>query len=70
MRPCFLAFFFCFKVEYCPRACNSVVDDIAAFGAKLRDEPQTIWLGHAPEFVRVHVASDIAVPLSNGMPFH
>ncbi|KAK1629167.1 hypothetical protein QYE76_003482 [Lolium multiflorum] len=55
--------FFCFSVEYCPRACNSVADALAAFGSKLRDETQTVWSGHAPDFVLVHVNSDVAVPV-------
>jgi hypothetical protein len=53
--------FICFSVEYCPRACNSVADVLAAFGAKLRDEPQALWPGHALDFALVHVASNLAV---------
>jgi ribonuclease HI len=55
--------FICLSVEYCPRACNSVADALAAFGSKLRDETQTVWSGHAPDFVLVHVDSDVAVPV-------
>jgi ribonuclease HI len=55
--------FICFSVEYCPRAFNSVADALAAFGSKLRDETQTVWLGHAPDFVLVHVNIDVAVPV-------
>jgi hypothetical protein len=48
-------------VQFCPRACNSVADVLAAFGAKLRDEPQALWPGHALDFALVHVASNLAV---------
>jgi hypothetical protein len=52
--------FICNKFSFCPRSCNSIADGLAAFGAKLRDVPQVVWPGHAPDFVQISVASDIA----------
>jgi ribonuclease HI len=52
--------FFIFRISYCPRACNRVADAMAAHGAKLGPRSQAVWLGYAPDFVSVLVASDIA----------
>ncbi|CAM0870626.1 unnamed protein product [Alopecurus aequalis] len=50
-----------FSINYCPRACNSVADALATFGATPVLASPTIWLEEAPEFVRASVASDCAV---------
>ena len=55
--------FYCFSINFCPRTCNMVADGLAAFGAKIREVPQAVWPGHAPDFVQVYVASDLAVPV-------
>jgi hypothetical protein len=52
--------FICFSFTFCLRACNKVVDVIAAYGARLCDESVAIWPDHAPAFTHVVVASDLA----------
>jgi hypothetical protein len=61
-EPIFLNFI-CFRVNFCPRACNNVADVLAAFSAKLSGEPHILWLRHAPAFAQVLVASDLAEPV-------
>jgi hypothetical protein len=45
--------FICTKINSCLRVYNVVADVLAMFGAKLRDESQAIWPGHAPDFAQV-----------------
>lgn len=49
------------QINYCPRACNNVVDALANYGAKLEQNCDRIWPEGAPEFVSVLLASDFAV---------
>lgn len=53
-----------FNVVYCPRICNKVVDALAAFGAKMVVEPQAVWPGGVPTFIRDLVAGDLVRHMS------
>jgi hypothetical protein len=50
-----------FSISFCPRACNKFADACATYGAKLDQQPQVVWQGDAPAFVRDIVASGKAV---------
>ena len=53
-----------FSTNYCLRACNSVADALASFGAKSMSDSPIIWPEGAPSFVKEFVASDFAVRTS------
>ena len=50
-----------FSINYCPRACNSVADALANFGASSALSSPVIWTEDVPDFVSGLVASDFAV---------
>lgn len=49
-----------FKFVHCPRTCNKIAGALAAFAAKMNTDPQVVWPGGAPTFVRDLLASDVA----------
>ena len=51
--------FFCCKISKCPRACNSIADVLASYGATLDASESSLWLDQALDFVLTMVSGEL-----------